>query len=117
MCYNLVDKTAVMGYLFLLFTIITESVAVIFMKRSNGFEYKGEALIAVTGYILSFVFLTLALKYLPVGIANATWAGASVVLVALAGIFLMGESLNLVQWFFIALIVIGLAGINLTKST
>jgi multidrug transporter EmrE-like cation transporter len=54
-----------MGYLFLILTIITESAAVIFMKRSNGFEHKVEAFIAVVAYILSFVFLTMALKAWP----------------------------------------------------
>ena len=106
-----------MGYLFLILTIITESAAVIFMKRSNGFEHKVEALIAVVAYILSFVFLTLALKHLPVGIANATWAGASVVLVVLAGMFFWKEPVSPMQWLFILLIVIGLFGLNLTKST
>jgi multidrug transporter EmrE-like cation transporter len=51
-----------MGYLFLLLTIITESVAVIFMKLSNGFQYKVQAAIAVVSYILSFIFLILCVE-------------------------------------------------------
>jgi small multidrug resistance pump len=106
-----------MGYLFLLLTIVTESMAVIFMKMSNGFEHKLQAVIALVAYGLSFVFLTLALKYLPVGLANALWAGVSTILIALAGMMFLKEQVSLVQWIFILLIVIGLAGLNFTKST
>lgn len=106
-----------MGYLFLLLTIVTESAAVIFMKMSNGFEHKLQAIIALVAYVLSFVFLTMALKYLPAGLANALWAGASTILIALAGMFFLKEQVSLAQWIFILLIIIGLAGLNFTKST
>ncbi|MBS1607533.1 MAG: multidrug efflux SMR transporter [Bacteroidetes bacterium] len=104
-----------MGYLFLILTIITESVAVIFMKLSNGFQNKVQAGVAIIAYILSFVFLTYALKYLPVGIANAVWAGASTVLVAVLGILVFKEQLSIIQVVFLSLIIIGLAGLNFSK--
>ncbi|MGC4038951.1 MAG: multidrug efflux SMR transporter [Chitinophagaceae bacterium] len=104
-----------MGYIFLLLTIIAESVAVIFMKLSHGFENKISATVAVVAYILSFVFLTYALKHMPVGIANAVWAGASTLIVALLGIVIFKEQLSVAQLIFLSLIVIGLAGLNFSK--
>lgn len=106
-----------MGYLFLLLTIVTESTAVIFMKLSNGFEHKLQGAVAVVTYILSFIFLTLALKHLPAGLANAIWAGTSTVLVALAGMFFLKEQVSITQWLFISLIVIGLVGLNFSGNT
>ena len=106
-----------MGYLFLLLTVLTESAAVIFMKLSQGFKHKTEVGIAITAYILSFVFLTLALKYLPVGLANAVWAGASTLLVAVLGIFIFKEQLSTLQFVFLALILIGLVGLNLSVKS
>ena len=105
-----------MGYFFLILTIVFESAAVIFMKLSNGFQNKLHAAIAVTAYILSFVFLTYALKHLPVGLANAIWAGASTVLVALLGILIFKEHLSIIQLVFLSLIVVGLIGLNFSKS-
>jgi small multidrug resistance pump len=105
-----------MGYIFLLLTIISETVAIIFMKFSKGFAYKIEAAIAVSAYILSFVFLTYALKYMPVAIANAVWAGASTVLVAILGVLIFKEQLTVSQLVFLSLIVIGLVGLNFSKS-
>lgn len=106
-----------MGYLFLVLTILSETAAVIYMKLSNGFQHKVNALIAVLAYILGFVFLTLALKQMPVGIANAIWAGASTILVAVLGIYLFKEQLTTLQWVSLILIVLGLVGLNLEKTT
>jgi multidrug transporter EmrE-like cation transporter len=105
-----------MGYFFLILTIVFESTAVIFMKLSNGFQHKLQAAIAVTAYILSFVFLTYSLKQLPAGLANAVWAGASTVLVAVLGILIFKEYLSVLQLVFLFLIVIGLIGLNFSKS-
>lgn len=105
-----------MGYFFLFLTIVSESAAVILMKLSGGFQKKTEMVIAFICYALSFVFLTLALKSLPAGLANALWAGTSTVLVAVLGIFIFKEHLNIAQVIFLALIVIGLTGLNLSKT-
>ena len=101
-----------MGNLFLLLTILTETGAIICMKVSAGFQNRLYTVLAVASYGLSFVFLTLALKYLPAGITNAIWAGASTVLVAILGILIFKEKLNAVQVASVILIVIGLAGLN-----
>lgn len=104
-----------MGYTFLILTILFETAAVICMKLSEGFHNKLQAVIAVIAYVLGFLFLTLALKHLPVGIANAIWAGASTVLVAVLGIFIFKEQLTIAQIIFLSLIVIGLVGLNFSK--
>ncbi len=104
-----------MGYIYLILTILLEGSAVIFMKLSQGFEHKGYGIAAVIGYALSFVTLTLALKQLPVGIANATWAGASTLLVAVAGIFIFKEHLSAMQMVYMGLIIIGIVGLNLVR--
>ena len=101
-----------MGYIFLVFTILTESAAVIFMKLSDGFRLKFYGLLAVVCYSACFVFLTLALKQLPAGIANAIWAGASTLLVAVLGYFFFQEKLNWVQVGCMVLIAVGLVGLN-----
>jgi small multidrug resistance pump len=105
-----------MGYLFLILTILFETAAIIFMKLSAGFQNRSWALAAFITYLLSFIFLTLSLKQMPAGIANALWAGTSTILVTVSGIFIFKEQLNMAQVIFLLLIVIGLAGLHLTKS-
>ena len=105
-----------MGYIFLIVTILAESAAVVFMKLSNGFQQKLYALAAIILYGLTFIFLTLALKQLPAGIANAIWAGASTVLVAIAGIYFFNEKYNWIQMLSIGFIIAGLVGLNIQKA-
>lgn len=71
------------------------------------------AIIAIVFYTASFIFLTLSLKYLPAGIANAIWAGASTLLVVIASAFFLHERINLIQVISVCLIVIGLIGLNI----
>ena len=105
-----------MGYFFLLLTILSETAAVIFMKMSDGFRNRIEAGVAVVAYLLSFVFLTFALRYLPVGPANAIWAGTSTVLTTILGMIIFKEQLSVVQLFFLSLIVVGLIGLQYSGS-
>jgi multidrug transporter EmrE-like cation transporter len=104
-----------MGTFFLLLTIVSESAAVIFMKLSNGFGHKGYAIAAVVAYLLSFVLLTFALRSLPVGLANAVWAGASTVIVTILGIYIFKEQLSISQAIFLSLIIIGLIGLHFSR--
>lgn len=106
-----------MGYLFLALTIICESSAVILMKLSEGFQHKLEAGLGIAAYALSFVFLTLALKSLNAGIANALWAGAGTLLVAVLGALFLKESITATQWIFLALIIAGIAGLQYSSAS
>ena len=105
-----------MGYIYLILTIIFETTAITFMKLSDGFQQKSWVVFSAIMYILSFIFLTLSLKQIPAGIANAIWAGSSTILVALIGVLLFKEELNTLQLVFLSLIIIGLVGLNLAKS-
>ena len=103
-----------MGHIYLIITILAETAAVIFMKLSDGFQQKYYAIAAVITYGASFIFLTLSLKLLPAGIANAIWEGASTLLVAGAGVYFFHEKLNWIQITSMVLIAIGLIGLNVS---
>ena len=105
-----------MGYFYLALTIILESASIIFMKLSDGINNKMHFVYAIVTYLLSFLFFTLALKHLSLGWANAVWAGTSAVLVAMVGVIYFNEKMNLVQVGFMALIIIGLVGLNVAGS-
>jgi multidrug transporter EmrE-like cation transporter len=105
------------GYLFLLATIICESLAIVMMKKAHGITNLGYFIAAIVCYMLSFFLLTWALKSLPMGWTNAIWAGASTLLVAIIGWIAFGEKMSPIQIFFMLLIFIGLVGLNFTKQT
>jgi quaternary ammonium compound-resistance protein SugE len=64
--------------------------------------------------ILSYVFLSLGAKSLPIGTAYAVWTGIGAVGTALYGILFFNESKDFLRIFFIFLIVVGIIGLRLT---
>lgn len=104
-----------MGYLFLGFAIIGEVIATSFLKLTSGERAVWWAYpVVAVGYIAAFTMLSLSLgRGVPLGIAYAIWAGIGVVLVAIISWVVFGESLTPVQIAGMALVVGGVAMIEL----
>ena len=83
------------------------------MKYSNGFAVLLPSVITVIGYIASALFLSMALKQLPLGTAYAMWTGFGIVGTSILGIFLFQEKLSLPQVICVIMIVAGIAGLKL----
>lgn len=82
-------------------------------KYSDGFSQIIPSVVTVVGYIASAVFLSLALKNLPLGTAYAMWTGFGIVGTSVLGIFLFQERLSLPQIVCVILIVAGIIGLKL----
>ena len=83
------------------------------MKMSDGFTVLIPAVITGIGYIASAVFLSVALKQLPLGTAYAIWTGMGIVGTSVLGVFLFQEKLTVLQVICVMLIVVGIAGLKL----
>jgi len=70
-------------------------------------------LLVLVGYGLSFYFLSLTLRSVPLGIAYAIWSGVGVALISLAGWIIYHQSLDGAALAGIALIVAGVVVLNL----
>ena len=86
------------------------------MKYSNGFTKVIPTIITVIGYIASALFLSLALKKLPLGTAYAIWTGFGIIGTSVLGIFLFHEKLSPLQIICVLLIVIGIVGLKLISN-
>ena len=69
------------------------------------------------GYATSFYLLSLILRQLSVGTTYAIWAGAGTAAIAVIGIVALGEPATALKLGSIALIVIGVIGLNLSGTT
>ena len=106
------------GYLYLSIAIVAEVIATSALKASDGFTKSGPSLVVVLGYGVSFYFLSLVLKTVPVGVAYAIWSGAGIVLIAGIGWLVLKQPLDAPALLGIGLIVAGVAVIQLfSKST
>jgi small multidrug resistance pump len=100
----------------LLLAILSEVVGTVALKASDGFARLGPTALVVVGYGLTFYFLGLALKQIPLGVAYAIWSGLGTAGAVLAGVLLWRESLNLAGVIGIALIVTGVLILNLFSA-
>ncbi len=82
------------------------------LKYTDGFTKLWPSVITIIGMILSFYFLSSAIKTIPIGTAYAIWTGIGAVGTAILGITLFGESKEFIRIFFIMLIVIGIVGLK-----
>ena len=74
-------------------------------------------ILTAVGYAAAFYFLSLVLRTMPVGIAYAIWSGLGVLLITIVGLVWFGQWLDLPAVIGLALIVAGVATINLFSKT
>jgi quaternary ammonium compound-resistance protein SugE len=86
------------------------------LKYTEGFTRLVPTVFTVLAMIVSFGFLSLAMKTIPVGTAYAVWTGIGGVGVVVMGMVLFGESHDLVRVFCVLLIVTGIVGLKAVSS-
>jgi len=82
------------------------------LKYTEGFTKLWPSVITIATMILSFYFLSSAVKTIPIGTAYAIWTGIGAVGTAILGIILFDESKEFIRIIFIMLIVIGIVGLK-----
>jgi quaternary ammonium compound-resistance protein SugE len=89
-----------MEWIMLLLAGLLEISWAVAMKYSEGFTVLLPSAVTAVGYVLSAVFLALALKKLPLGTAYAMWTGMGIVGTTLLGMLLIA-SLVLLPFFLL----------------
>ena len=106
------------GWHYLAIAIVFEIIATLCLKQSEGLQNISWVSASVFFYIICFWAFAPALDLLPVGPAYAIWSGVGILALAIIGTVFLGDKLTLIQYGFIALILIGAVGLQLTtKST
>lgn len=83
------------------------------MKYSEGFSKTVPSVITVIGFLLSAVFLSLAVKKLPLGTAYAIWTGLGTVGTCVLGVYLFQEHFSIPKAICVLLILSGIVGLKL----
>ena len=104
-------------WVYLITAIVSEVIATSALKASTGFTNPLPSVVVVIGYLVSFYFLSLTLKTIPVGIAYAIWSGVGVVLISVVAWLLYGQRLDLPALIGMGLIISGVMVINLFSNT
>ena len=83
------------------------------LKYTEGFSRLVPSLWTAAAMVLSFIFLSLALKALPVGTAYAVWTGIGAIGTVILGIYLFDEPATAMRLGCIGLILSGIVGLKL----
>jgi small multidrug resistance pump len=92
--------------------IAMEVTATALLPRAEGFTDPFWTAVVVLGYGSSIWLLTVVVKFMPVSVAYAIWAGLGTALVAVAGYLFLGEQMTWLKAASLALIVVGVVGLN-----
>ena len=103
-----------MGWLLLVMAGCVEIIFALSLKYNQGFTQLYPSIVTALSGAGSFYLLMLALKTLPLGTAYAVWTGMGAVGVAILGIFLFKESVDIYRLISILFVIIGIAGLKLS---
>ncbi|KPP88093.1 MAG: small multidrug resistance family protein [Rhodobacteraceae bacterium HLUCCA08] len=104
-------------YAFLILAVIAETIGTSALQASQQFTRPGPSVLVVFAYAAAFYLLSLTLREMPVGVMYALWSGLGIVLIALIGWTWFGQRLDPPALIGIALIVSGIAVIQLFSDT
>jgi quaternary ammonium compound-resistance protein SugE len=99
-------------WLHLLLAGLAEIAWAVGLKYTDGFSRPLPTLATVAGMVVSFYFLALAMRQIPLGTAYAVWTGIGAVGTVILGMVLFGESRDVVRLACIALILAGVIGLK-----
>lgn len=101
-----------MKYVFLGLAIGLEVVGSSFLLKSNGFTKLIPSMVTVLAFVSCFYFFSQALKFIPLGIAYAIWAGLGIILTAIVSVVVFKQKLDTPAILGMLLIIIGVVVIN-----
>jgi len=109
--------TVLESYGVLLVAIAIEVVATSALKASDSFTRWVPSAVTVVGYSVAFYLLSVTMRTLPVGIVYALWSGIGVVFISMVGWIWFRQQLDTAAIVGIALIVAGVAVVNLCSKS
>lgn len=105
-----------MAWVYLLLAGIFEIVWAISLKYTQGFTRLVPSFVTVMGMGVSFYFLSMSLKTLPIGTAYAIWTGIGALGTVLIGMFFLGEPRDWIRLVFVFLILVGIVGLKFVSA-
>ncbi len=102
-----------MHWLYLSVAILFETIGTSALQASQQFTRVGPSVLVLVSYALAFYFLSLVLRFMPVGIVYAIWSGLGICFIAAIGWVMFGQRLDLPAVVGMGLIMAGILVINI----
>jgi small multidrug resistance pump len=105
-----------MGWIWFAFTVVTDVVATAALGFSRGKLTPVPITIAVVGYVLSFIGLWQAMRRIDMAVVYALWSAIGTASIAVVGVKFFGELMTPARAAWLMVIVIGVAGLQLSGA-
>lgn len=105
-----------MAWIYLFIGGISEIVWSVFMKESHGFSRLVPSLVTIVFMVVSFFFLSLSMRTIPLGTAYVIWTGIGAVGAFVVGILIYQEPVTSLRILAAVLIVSGLVLMKITSK-
>ncbi|MDO7789118.1 quaternary ammonium compound efflux SMR transporter SugE [Desulforamulus aquiferis] len=105
-----------MAWVYLVIAGVCEVIWAVGLKYTQGFTRVYPSMITLVGMIVSFYYLSLALRDLPIGTAYAVWTGIGALGTVIIGMVFLGEPREWLRLFFVAMIIVGIIGLKSTSG-
>ncbi len=104
-------------YIYLILAVVSETIGTSALQASQQFTKLVPSVLTVVGYAVSFYFLSLTLRFMPVGIVYAIWSGLGIVLIAIIGRLVFQQRLDWPAVLGMAFIILGIVIIQLFSKS
>jgi small multidrug resistance pump len=101
-----------MAWLYLALAIVFEIGGTTCVKLSDGFARIVPTLLMLPAYTISFAFLTMAVRTIPISVAYAIWSGAGTAIIAVIGFLVFKEPMTTLKILFITMIIVCVVGLH-----
>lgn len=110
---NTQDRVPVRAWVLLAVTVLSEIIATVSLRFSEGFTVAWAAAVSIAGYLTAVIMLSRVIRYLPMSLTYVIWTGAGTAGVLGLSILLFGDRLTPAAWAGIVLVVVGVIMVNL----
>ena len=104
------------AYIFLVLAIIFELLSTSFLKDTYGFTKLYPSLIVITALCVCLYLISHAMKFIPVGIVYASWAGLGIVGITIIAVIKYNQIPNIPTIIGLSFIVIGVVIVHLMND-
>ena len=102
-----------MSTIYLGIAIATEIVGTALLKVSDGFSNLWATAATLFAYGLSFYFLSLALRTIPIGVAYAIWSAIGIVVISIIGWLAFEQKLSGLALTGIGVVIVGVVMLHM----
>lgn len=104
------------AYIYFILCIAFEQLGNFSIAFSEGFTVLIPSLLCIFFYGVCYFFFAKSLKVLNLAIGFAVWSGVSIIVVAGISVFILHSNLNWADFVGMAIIILGIVGMNIKGS-